>query len=100
MNYDNRATVGEVGDGLRSLKTVGAYTSGGDKLDMCYTFDLLSEQFSVDHFQKSVADLEAAIGDGWVCWAFSNHDVQRHISRWGRVKMRTRRNWRSSQFTC
>lgn len=80
--YDNRTTVGEVGDGLRSLKTVGTYTSGGDKLDMCYTFDLLSETFSADHFRKSVGDLEAAIGDGWVCWAFSNHDVQRHLSRW------------------
>ncbi len=80
--YDNRATVGEVGDGLRSLKTVGAYTSGGNKLDMCYTFDLLSEKFSADHFRQSVDGLEAAIGDGWVCWAFSNHDVQRHLSRW------------------
>ena len=22
------------------------------------------------------------IGDGWACWAFSNHDVVRHASRW------------------
>jgi alpha-glucosidase len=21
--------------------------------------------------------------DGWACWAFSNHDVPRHASRWG-----------------
>lgn len=81
-SFDNRATVGEVGDGLRSLQTVGAYTAGGDKLDMCYTFDLLSESFSAGHFRTSIGNLESALGDGWVCWAFSNHDVKRHISRW------------------
>jgi alpha-glucosidase len=25
----------------------------------------------------------AAAPDGWACWAFSNHDVIRHVSRWG-----------------
>ena len=39
--YDARTSVGEVGDGERSLRTVAAYTEGGDKLHMCYTFDLL-----------------------------------------------------------
>jgi glycosidase len=29
-----------------------------------------------------VSDYEEAIGDGWACWAFSNHDVMRHASRW------------------
>ena len=37
----SRMAVGEVGDEERSLATVAAYTSGGDKLHMCYTFDLL-----------------------------------------------------------
>jgi hypothetical protein len=22
------------------------------------------------------------VGDGWPCWAFSNHDIMRHVSRW------------------
>jgi alpha-glucosidase len=25
----------------------------------------------------------AAASDGWACWAFSNHDAERHASRWG-----------------
>ena len=25
----------------------------------------------------------AAAPEGWACWAFSNHDVVRHVSRWG-----------------
>ena len=36
-----RAVVGEIGDEERSLQTLAAYTSGGDKLNMSYTFDML-----------------------------------------------------------
>ncbi|MDO9414876.1 beta-galactosidase BglA [Pararhizobium sp.] len=79
--YDNRASVGEVGDGARSLKTVAAYTSGGDKLHMCYTFDLLGPDFTATHFRRCVTAFHDAVTDGWVCWAFSNHDVMRHLSR-------------------
>lgn len=79
--YENRATVGEVGDGARSLETVAAYTSGGDKLHMCYTFDLLSPVFTAAHIRNCVQEVERRAPDGWICWAFSNHDVQRHVSR-------------------
>ncbi|SIQ28152.1 alpha-glucosidase [Rhizobium sp. RU20A] len=79
--YGDRTSVGEVGDGARSLKTVAAYTSGGDKLHMCYTFDLLSPDFTASHIRKCVTAFQAAVTDGWVCWAFSNHDVIRHVSR-------------------
>lgn len=82
--YDGRAAVGEVGDGERSLRTVAAYTAGCDKLHMCYTFDLLSPEFSAFHVRRSVEAFEAAVADGWICWAFSNHDVIRHVSRWTR----------------
>lgn len=82
--YQDRATVGEVGDGERSLKTVAAYTEGGDKLHMCYTFDLLGDQFSPAYIRDCVMAFENAVKDGWVCWAFSNHDVRRHASRFAR----------------
>ncbi len=80
--YGGRAVVGEVGDETRSLETVAAYTSGGDKLHMCYTFDLLGPQFSAAHVRRCVEAFETRVTDGWVCWAFSNHDVVRHVSRW------------------
>ncbi|MBU0581873.1 MAG: alpha-glucosidase family protein [Alphaproteobacteria bacterium] len=80
--YAARASVGEVGDEDRSLQTVAAYTRGGDRLHMCYTFDLLGPKFSADHVRGCVEAFEAAVADGWVCWAFSNHDVVRHVSRW------------------
>ena len=80
--YPGRTTVGEIGDGPRSLKTMAAYTSGGDKLHMCYTFDFLSPVFTAAHFRERIAAFEAIVGDGWPCWAFSNHDIPRHVTRW------------------
>ncbi|RVB80531.1 MULTISPECIES: alpha-glucosidase family protein [unclassified Mesorhizobium] len=82
--YEGRAAVGEVGDEGRSLQTLAAYTAGGDKLDMCYTFDLLGPQFSAAHVRGCVEAFESTVSDGWVCWAFSNHDVVRHVTRWTR----------------
>jgi len=49
---------------------------------MAYTFDYLGGEFSAAHFRKSIAAAEAAAPDGWICLAFSNHDVVRHVSRW------------------
>ncbi|ULJ72669.1 alpha-glucosidase [Rhizobium gallicum] len=84
--YEARATVGEVGDGARSLKTVAAYTSGGDKLHMCYTFDLLGPDFTAAHIRNCVETFQKTVVDGWVCWAFSNHDVKRHVSRFAKAE--------------
>lgn len=80
-SHGARAAVGEVGDGERSLRTVAAYTEG-DRLHMCYTFDLLGPEFSASHIRKSVEAFETEVANGWICWAFSNHDVMRHVSRW------------------
>jgi alpha-glucosidase len=80
--YPGATSVGEVGDGNRSLATMAAYTAGGDKLHMCYTFDFLGHEFSAAFFRARISAFEAIVGDGWPCWAFSNHDVERHVSRW------------------
>ncbi len=80
--YPGTTSVGEVGEGERSLEIMATYTSGGDKLHMCYTFDFLSDTFSPGYFRERVESFEAVAGDGWPCWAFSNHDVRRHVSRW------------------
>jgi len=80
--YDHITTVGEIGDAQRQLDIMAAYTSGGDKLHMAYTFDFLGGDFKAKYFAKKITELEAILTDGWPCWAFSNHDVQRHISRW------------------
>ena len=80
--YPGTTTVGEVGDGARSLATMAAYSTGGDKLHMCYSFDFLGPVFTARNFRERLTTFEAAVGDGWPCWAFSNHDVERHATRW------------------
>ena len=51
--YPARTTVGEVGDEQRSLEIMADYTSGGDKLHMCYTFDFLSPSFTAATFPRA-----------------------------------------------
>jgi alpha-glucosidase len=80
--YENRATVGEIGDSNRSLELIAAYTQGRDRLNMCYAFDFLSPQFDAGHVRETLAAFEEIAHDGWGCWSFSNHDVERHVSRW------------------
>ncbi|WP_157219107.1 alpha-glucosidase family protein [Flavisphingomonas formosensis] len=80
--FSGRVAMGEVGDGARSPDTVGLYTKGGDRLHLCYTFDLFGTEFTPDYFRAIVGRFEKAAREGWVCWALSNHDVVRHVSRW------------------
>ena len=88
--YGATTSVGEVADGERALKTMAAYTAGGDKLHMCYTFDFLGPHFSARFLREKIEAFEAMAKDGWACWAFSNHDVVRHVSRWGTGQDRDR----------
>lgn len=82
--YPDTTAVGEVGDAQRGLEIIGQYTSGGDKVHMCYSFDFLSpDPMTGTRAAKVLEAFDAAAGDGWPCWAFSNHDVARHASRWG-----------------
>ncbi|MDK1488547.1 alpha glucosidase [Sinorhizobium sp. 7-81] len=77
------AAVGEVGDSQRGLEIAGEYTSGGDKMHMCYAFEFLApEALTPDRVAEVLFDFQKAAPEGWACWAFSNHDVVRHASRW------------------
>ncbi|KXF82462.1 alpha-glucosidase [Enterovibrio coralii] len=83
--YDGITTVGEIGDD-DPLSIMAQYTSGNDKLHMAYTFDLLNVHRSPEYIESVIEKIEKAIGDGWPCWALSNHDVVRCISRWGETE--------------
>ncbi len=77
------AAMGEVGDAQRGLEIAAAYTSGNDKVHMCYSFELLSpDPLKPGRVREVVEAFESAAPDGWSCWAFSNHDVMRHSTRW------------------
>ncbi len=80
--YPAKTSVGEIGDAQHQLAIMAAYTSGQKRLHMAYTFDYLGGLFDAEYFRACIAATEKAAPDGWVCLAFSNHDVVRHVSRW------------------
>ncbi len=83
MDPYNAAAVGEVGDAQRGLEILGEYTRGDDLMQMCYAFELLSgERPTAGRIAEIFATVERVAADGWACWAYSNHDVMRHVSRW------------------
>lgn len=80
--YEARAMVGEVGDAPhRNVRIMADYTRPG-RLHMAYSFDMLGPEFTAAHFRDKVEGFFAGAPDGWPMWAFSNHDVIRHASRW------------------
>ncbi len=80
--YPDTTMVGEIGDD-DGLARVAEYTSGGDKLHMAYCFDLLGEPHSAPFLQGVLQRFTDVVGDGWPCWALSNHDCVRSATRWG-----------------
>jgi alpha-glucosidase len=77
------AAVGEVGDAQRGLEIMGQYTAGDDLMQMCYAFEFLArDQPTAARIAEVMAKVDEVAADGWACWAFSNHDVERHASRW------------------
>ena len=77
--YADVAALGEISS-EDSLGTMAEYTMHG-RLHMGYSFELLTEDFSAAHIRGTVRQLEAQMTEGWPCWAISNHDVERVLSR-------------------
>lgn len=81
--YPATTAVGEVGDAQRGMEIIGEYTAGNERMHMCYAFDFLSKEFlTAERLGGILARLDKVAEDGWACWAFSNHDIERHVSRW------------------
>lgn len=83
--YSSRVALGEIGEAPeRSLDLLVRYTQP-DALHLCYSFDLLGEGRTAQHFRNVIARFEekcaASGGESWPCWAFSNHDVERVATR-------------------
>jgi alpha-glucosidase len=79
--YPGATTLGEIAS-EDSLATMAEYTAGR-RLHMAYSFELLTDDFSAAYIRDTVRAQEAVMTEGWPCWAISNHDVERVLSRWG-----------------
>ncbi len=79
--YPGAVSLGEISS-EDSLATTAEYTAPG-RLHMGYSFELLVDDYSAAYIRGTVEKLEASMRDGWPCWAVSNHDVPRAVTRWG-----------------
>ncbi|MCC4594704.1 alpha-glucosidase family protein [Xanthomonas campestris pv. phormiicola] len=79
--YPGTVSLGEISS-EDSLATTAEYTRAGH-LHMGYSFELLTDDFSAAYIRETVSRLEVVMTEGWPCWAISNHDVQRAVTRWG-----------------
>jgi alpha-glucosidase len=79
--YPDRMAVGEIADD-DPLARMAEYVQPG-LLHTAYTFNLLGPYFSAAHIRTTLVHFMAVAGEGWPSWAFSNHDVERAVSRLG-----------------
>jgi alpha-glucosidase len=75
------ASVGEMGESHHAIRMMGEYTAPG-RLHQCYSFELMGHDYSAAFFRDRVGGFFRDAPEGWPMWAFSNHDVSRHASRW------------------
>ena len=79
--YPDAGALGELSS-EDSLTTTAEYCTP-TRLHMGYSFELLTNDSSAAYIRCTVEALEAKLTEGWPCWAISNHDVQRAVTRWG-----------------
>ncbi len=81
--YPATTSVGEVGESQRGTQVQAEYTAGEDMLHMAYDFDFLASGYPAPRRVAGVLErFDRIVTEGWACWAYSNHDVVRHPSRW------------------
>ena len=78
--YPGCTTLAEVSSQAGAFERIGCYTEGDDQLHMAYTLQPSRRAFDRDAVQRLLAD--AGNPRGWAAWSFSNHDVERAVSRW------------------
>ena len=79
--HPGAVALGEVSSQEGALARVRRLTVGTGHLHMAYTLRPLRGGFDHATLSALLADI-AAEEDGWPCWSFSNHDVERAVSRW------------------
>ncbi|MEX0297777.1 MAG: alpha-amylase family glycosyl hydrolase [Kordiimonas sp.] len=80
--YPGTMSMGEI-NSENSLETIADYTENRKRLHMGYSFELLVDDFSAEHIRNTVERQLQHLKGSKACWAISNHDVVRVLSRWG-----------------
>lgn len=82
-SYGARMTLGELAPGSRDL--IRRYTEGRDRLHTAYAFDFLKGPMTGSAMARNLSAWAQDGQGGWPTFAFSNHDVVRVATRWGRL---------------
>ncbi len=81
--WPGRVLLGEVSAEGDSLRRSARYTDGRHKrLHTAYALGFMRRDFTPEVFRDAIRELQEE-GEGWITWAFSNHDVVRAVTRWG-----------------
>lgn len=78
----NAIALGEVSSQPGAFGRVMNYTTGNDVLHMAYTLSPLRHGFDWEAISRMLHNIHEVGDAGWPCWSFSNHDVERAVSRW------------------
>ena len=73
--------IGEIGESHHPVERLADYTAPG-RLHMGYHPEMMGAIFTAAHFRDQIERYYTLNPDGVPAWAFSNHDVPRHVSRW------------------
>ncbi|CAM3315868.1 alpha-amylase family glycosyl hydrolase [Kibdelosporangium persicum] len=86
----DRVLVGEVN--IRSTRQVAEYYGADDELHMSFNFPPLDAPWDPVVFRMCVREVERELGAAaaWPTWVLSNHDNERHRTRYGGSLRRTR----------
>src|SRR5208283_605122 len=80
-SYGGACLLGEVSSQPGAFERVQSYAAGTNRLHMAYTLRPLREGLDWHRLRNLLAEV-SAMQDGWACWSFSNHDVERVATRW------------------
>ena len=84
--HGERVLIGEV---YAPLERLASYFGRDDEFQLAWNFELLHTPWNATEFAVAIERAEALHPPGvWPSIAFSNHDNQRHGTRWGRERTR------------
>lgn len=81
--YPGAMTLAELSGEADAFDRLERYTGGIEQLHTGYTLQPLRGPFDRATLLRLIQSLAVEDRQGWVTWSFSNHDVERAVSRWG-----------------
>lgn len=79
--FPGTVTIGEMSSEVGALGRIANMT-GNTKLHMAYTLGVMKSAFGAPMIRGAIEEAAVLNRTGWLCWGFSNHDVDRVATRW------------------